>query len=160
MVSILIVLLIKSCTCCVLGTLFALIMYLQCLFVQFWTESFVQWSPLGTYLATVHRQGAQVWGGATTFDRLTRYAHPQVTFWLWLTANKRLPSIFRSDSSDCRLNWLTSLPVRNFLWLTAAMNQATLVILMYCYCSCYLIISLLYLSANVVNMNFLIRGSW
>ncbi|CAA2985342.1 eukaryotic translation initiation factor 3 subunit B-like [Olea europaea subsp. europaea] len=45
---------------------------------SFWTESFVQWSPLGTYLATVHRQGAQVWGGATTFDRLTRYAHPQV----------------------------------------------------------------------------------
>ncbi|KAA3460979.1 eukaryotic translation initiation factor 3 subunit B-like [Gossypium australe] len=26
----------------------------------YWTESFVQWSPLGTYLATVHRQGAAV----------------------------------------------------------------------------------------------------
>ncbi|KAK9919272.1 hypothetical protein M0R45_027881 [Rubus argutus] len=37
---------------------------------QFWTESFVQWSPLGTYLATVHRQGAAVWGGATDFKRL------------------------------------------------------------------------------------------
>ncbi|KAL5698942.1 Eukaryotic translation initiation factor 3 subunit B [Ranunculus cassubicifolius] len=44
----------------------------------FWTESFVQWSPLGTYLATVHRQGAAVWGGAETFNRLMRYAHPQV----------------------------------------------------------------------------------
>lgn len=44
----------------------------------FWTESFVQWSPLGTYLATVHRQGAAVWGGATTFNRLMRYAHPHV----------------------------------------------------------------------------------
>ncbi|GAV76581.1 RRM_1 domain-containing protein/eIF2A domain-containing protein [Cephalotus follicularis] len=44
----------------------------------YWTESFVQWSPLGTYLATVHRQGAAVWGGATTFNRLMRYAHPQV----------------------------------------------------------------------------------
>ncbi|XP_077244921.1 eukaryotic translation initiation factor 3 subunit B-like [Tasmannia lanceolata] len=44
----------------------------------FWTESFVQWSPLGTYLATVHRQGAAVWGGAATFNRLMRYAHPQV----------------------------------------------------------------------------------
>ncbi|XP_010245655.1 PREDICTED: eukaryotic translation initiation factor 3 subunit B-like [Nelumbo nucifera] len=44
----------------------------------FWTESFVQWSPLSTYLATVHRQGAAVWGGATTFNRLTRFAHPQV----------------------------------------------------------------------------------
>ncbi|CAI0413995.1 unnamed protein product [Linum tenue] len=44
----------------------------------YWTESYVQWSPLGTYLATVHRQGAAVWGGATTFNRLMRYAHPQV----------------------------------------------------------------------------------
>ncbi|KAF7153188.1 hypothetical protein RHSIM_Rhsim01G0145200 [Rhododendron simsii] len=44
---------------------------------QFWTESFVQWSPLGTYLATVHRQGAAVWGGAS-FSRLMRYSHPQV----------------------------------------------------------------------------------
>lgn len=40
----------------------------------------MQWSPLGTYLATVHRQGAAVWGGATTFNRLMRYAHPQVNF--------------------------------------------------------------------------------
>ncbi|KAF5743376.1 hypothetical protein HS088_TW09G01444 [Tripterygium wilfordii] len=45
---------------------------------SYWTESFVQWSPLGTYLATVHRQGAAVWGGAATFNRLMRYAHPQV----------------------------------------------------------------------------------
>lgn len=47
---------------------------------NYWTESFVQWSPLGTYLATVHRQGAAVWGGATTFNRLMRYAHQQVKF--------------------------------------------------------------------------------
>ncbi|XP_055817657.1 eukaryotic translation initiation factor 3 subunit B [Solanum dulcamara] len=45
---------------------------------SYWTESFVQWSPMGTYLATVHRQGAAIWGGATTFNRLMRYAHPQV----------------------------------------------------------------------------------
>ncbi|XP_047340878.1 eukaryotic translation initiation factor 3 subunit B-like [Impatiens glandulifera] len=45
---------------------------------SFWTESFVQWSSLGTYLATVHRQGAAVWGGASSFNRLMRYAHPQV----------------------------------------------------------------------------------
>ncbi|KNA07917.1 hypothetical protein SOVF_167400, partial [Spinacia oleracea] len=47
---------------------------------RFWTESFVQWSPLGTYLATVHHQGAAVWGGADTFDRIHRYAHPMVLF--------------------------------------------------------------------------------
>lgn len=44
----------------------------------YWTESFVQWSSLGTYLATVHRQGAAIWGGGTTFNRLMRFAHPQV----------------------------------------------------------------------------------
>lgn len=46
--------------------------------MQFWTESFVQWSPLGTYLATIHRQGAAVWGGEKSFNRLMRYIHPQV----------------------------------------------------------------------------------
>uniref|UniRef100_A0A0D6QWQ8 Eukaryotic translation initiation factor 3 subunit B n=1 Tax=Araucaria cunninghamii TaxID=56994 RepID=A0A0D6QWQ8_ARACU len=45
---------------------------------SFWTESFVQWAPLGTYLATIHRQGAAIWGGATGFERLMRFAHPQV----------------------------------------------------------------------------------
>ncbi|XP_076956762.1 eukaryotic translation initiation factor 3 subunit B-like [Bidens hawaiensis] len=44
----------------------------------YWTESFVQRSPLGTYLATVHRQGAALWGGAASFNQLRRYAHPQV----------------------------------------------------------------------------------
>ena len=48
--------------------------------MQFWTESFVQWSPLGTYLATIHRQGAAVWGGEKSFNRLMRYIHPQVKF--------------------------------------------------------------------------------
>ncbi|GAB4832844.1 Eukaryotic translation initiation factor 3 subunit B [Ancistrocladus abbreviatus] len=41
-------------------------------------KSFVQWSPLGTYLATIHRQGAAVWGGASTFNCCMRYAHLQV----------------------------------------------------------------------------------
>ena len=41
---------------------------------QHWTESFVQWSPRGTYLATVHRQGAALWGGPN-FVRMQRFAH-------------------------------------------------------------------------------------
>ena len=45
---------------------------------QCWTDSYVQWSPLGTYLATVHRQGAQVWGGDDKFLRLMKFSHPQV----------------------------------------------------------------------------------
>eukprot|EP00798_Chlamydomonas_sp_ICE-L_P008193 gene8193-1455_t len=44
---------------------------------EFWTESFVQWSPMGNYLTTVHRQGVAVWGGPE-FTRLARFAHPNV----------------------------------------------------------------------------------
>ncbi|KAK9922831.1 hypothetical protein M0R45_031275 [Rubus argutus] len=44
-----------------------------------WNGGFVQWSPLGTYLATVHRDGAAIWEGASTFIHLMRYAHPQVS---------------------------------------------------------------------------------
>ncbi|CAI5470059.1 unnamed protein product [Closterium sp. Yama58-4] len=43
----------------------------------FWTESFVQWSPLGSYLATIHRQGAAIWAGPS-WQRIMRFAHPQV----------------------------------------------------------------------------------
>lgn len=44
-----------------------------------WTESYVQWSSRGHYLATIHRQGAALWGGPG-FPRLQRFAHPGVQF--------------------------------------------------------------------------------
>jgi uncharacterized protein with WD repeat len=50
---------------------------------QYWTEGHVQWSPLGTYLATVHRQGAQVWGGDDKFLRLMKFSHPEVLDYLF-----------------------------------------------------------------------------
>ena len=42
---------------------------------QHWTEMFVQWSPQGTYLATMHRRGVQLWGGPS-WSRQTRFPHP------------------------------------------------------------------------------------
>ncbi|RDB21845.1 Eukaryotic translation initiation factor 3 subunit B [Hypsizygus marmoreus] len=42
-----------------------------------WTELFLSWSPLGTYLATVHRQGIRLWGGRS-FKMLEKFAHPLV----------------------------------------------------------------------------------
>jgi len=42
-----------------------------------WTESYVQWSPLGTYLTTFHLQGIALWGGPT-WERIMRYPHPGV----------------------------------------------------------------------------------
>eukprot|EP00877_Chromochloris_zofingiensis_P000044 jgi/Chrzof1/1003/Cz01g36140.t1 len=55
----------------------------------FWTESFVQWSPLGNMLATIHRQGVAVWGGPK-FNRLMRYSHPGVQLIEFSTAEKYL----------------------------------------------------------------------
>ncbi|XKL67161.1 hypothetical protein PGB90_010581 [Kerria lacca] len=44
-----------------------------------WTESFVRWSPLGTYLATVHKLGVVLWGGPK-FVRIMRFVQPNVQF--------------------------------------------------------------------------------
>ncbi|KAH3756057.1 eukaryotic translation initiation factor 3B [Pelomyxa schiedti] len=42
-----------------------------------WTESYVKWSPLGTYVATLHQQGVQLWGGES-WEKLGRFAHADV----------------------------------------------------------------------------------
>ena len=44
---------------------------------QGWTDLYVSWSPLGTYLATLHRQGVRLWGGAS-WEAQQRFAHPLV----------------------------------------------------------------------------------
>eukprot|EP00887_Chlorella_sp_A99_P002372 scaffold10.g2372.t1 len=44
---------------------------------SFWSDAYVEWSPHGAFLATVHRQGVQLWGGPE-FVRLGRVAHPGV----------------------------------------------------------------------------------
>ncbi|KAJ7115864.1 eukaryotic translation initiation factor eIF2A-domain-containing protein [Mycena epipterygia] len=42
-----------------------------------WTELYVSWSPLGSYLASVHQQGVRLWGGPS-FAPLQRFRHPSV----------------------------------------------------------------------------------
>lgn len=42
-----------------------------------WTQLFVQWSPKGTYLASVHPQGVQLWGG-DSFSKQKQFPHPFV----------------------------------------------------------------------------------
>mmetsp|Transcript_39693 Transcript_39693/g.99965 ORF Transcript_39693/g.99965 Transcript_39693/m.99965 type:complete len:693 (-) Transcript_39693:106-2184(-) len=42
-----------------------------------WTESYVVWSPLGTYLTTLHQQGVIIWGKAG-FERLMQLQHSGV----------------------------------------------------------------------------------
>nr|BAN20592.1 eukaryotic translation initiation factor 3 subunit B [Riptortus pedestris] len=42
-----------------------------------WTEMFIQWSPLGTYLATIHQKGVALWGGPS-FEQIMRFTHIEV----------------------------------------------------------------------------------
>ncbi|KAI9668211.1 MAG: Translation initiation factor 3 subunit b [Bathelium mastoideum] len=49
----------------------------NCVDREHWTEAFVQWSPQGTYLTSVHTQGVQLWGGSS-WTRQMRFAHPGV----------------------------------------------------------------------------------
>lgn len=42
-----------------------------------WTETYLQWSPLGSYLTTFHNQGVALWG-TDEFKRLGRFSHPGV----------------------------------------------------------------------------------
>merc|ERR1719189_3135274 len=44
-----------------------------------WTETYVKWSPLGTYLATFHTRGIALWGG-DDFHQITKFSHPDVEF--------------------------------------------------------------------------------
>ncbi|ETI28772.1 hypothetical protein G647_01223 [Cladophialophora carrionii CBS 160.54] len=43
-----------------------------------WTQLFVSWSPQGTYLASIHQQGVQLWGGSS-FKRIRQFPHPFVS---------------------------------------------------------------------------------
>ncbi|GKT89093.1 eukaryotic translation initiation factor 3 [Colletotrichum tofieldiae] len=56
---------------------------------QNWTDSFIRWSPQGTYLTSVHAQGVQIWGGAS-WSRQKRFPHPFVTFCDWSPSEKYL----------------------------------------------------------------------
>ncbi|KAG0447216.1 hypothetical protein HPP92_028477 [Vanilla planifolia] len=69
---------------------------------QYWTESFVQWSPPVHTFATIHRQGAAVWGGATTFNRLMRFAHAQVKLIDFSPGEKYLITYSRHEPSGPR----------------------------------------------------------
>ena len=42
-----------------------------------WTDTYIMWSPEGSYLATFHRQGIALWGG-DDFGRLHRFNHTNV----------------------------------------------------------------------------------
>lgn len=101
-----------------------------------WTETFVQWSPLGTYLTSVHAQGVQVWGGPS-WTRQRRFAHPFVNMvafspnenYLVTWSNRPIsipdeghPSLSLDDDGKNYVIWdvKTSKPLRSFAQLDVA----------------------------------------
>uniref|UniRef100_T1IVX1 Eukaryotic translation initiation factor 3 subunit B n=1 Tax=Strigamia maritima TaxID=126957 RepID=T1IVX1_STRMM len=44
-----------------------------------WTDTYVRWSPLGTYLATFHIKGIALWGGEN-FEQIMKFSHPGVQY--------------------------------------------------------------------------------
>jgi len=44
-----------------------------------WTETYVRWSPSGSYLATFHPRGIAVWGGED-FSQIAKFEHANVQF--------------------------------------------------------------------------------
>ncbi|XP_033630442.1 eukaryotic translation initiation factor 3 subunit B-like [Asterias rubens] len=42
-----------------------------------WTETYVRWSPQGTYLSTFHQRGIALWGGPK-FEQIKKFLHPGV----------------------------------------------------------------------------------
>ncbi|KAM3505391.1 hypothetical protein MY11210_007982 [Beauveria gryllotalpidicola] len=44
---------------------------------QHWTETFLQWSPKGSYLTSIHARGVQIWGGSS-WSKQGRFPHPFV----------------------------------------------------------------------------------
>ncbi|KAF2015921.1 eukaryotic translation initiation factor-like protein 3 subunit B [Aaosphaeria arxii CBS 175.79] len=96
-----------------------------------WTESFVQWSPLGTFLTSMHAQGVQLWGGKG-WSRQKRFAHPGVnlvdfspnenylTTWshrpLQVDENHPVPSLSADEDGKNYIIWdmATGKPLRSF----------------------------------------------
>ena len=68
---------------------------------SFWTESYVQWSPQGNFLATVHRQGVALWGGPS-FARLQKFSHNGVQFIEFSPCERYLASGSTHDAANAR----------------------------------------------------------
>jgi translation initiation factor 3 subunit B len=94
-----------------------------------WTETFVQWSPQGTYLTSMHMQGVQLWGGPS-WTRQKRFPHPMVNLvdfspgekYLTTWSNKPIvvpeghPALTADDEGKNYIIWdiETGKPLRSF----------------------------------------------
>jgi len=85
-----------------------------------WTETLVQWSPLGTYLSTFHAKGIALWG-CEKFSQIMRFSHAGVQFIDFSPCEKYLVTF--SPLADSRA---TDEPTAIIIWdvLTGAKKRA------------------------------------
>jgi len=85
-----------------------------------WTETLVQWSPLGTYLSTFHAKGIALWG-CEKFSQIMRFNHAGVQFIDFSPCEKYLVTF--SPLADSRA---TDEPTAIIIWdvLTGAKKRA------------------------------------
>ena len=96
-----------------------------------WTELFIQWSPLGTYLVSIHQRGVQLWGGASwsrqrrfaqdvvnlvAFSRSERYLVTWSNRPISITEHGNHPSLTIDDNGKNYVIWdvETASPLRSF----------------------------------------------
>jgi len=105
---------------------------------QHWTEMFIEWSPYGTYLTSLHSQGVQLWGGPS-WTRQKRFAHPgvnlidfspnenYVTTWSArpLTVEEGHPVLSPDEDGKNYIIWdiATGKPIRSFVTLDIPSTQ-------------------------------------
>jgi translation initiation factor 3 subunit B len=105
-----------------------------------WTETYVQWSPRGTYLATIHMQGVALWGGPS-WSKIMRFFHPGVkpidfspnerylVTWSSIPIQSGVPdSPFGPESEGHQIAiWdiQTGLPMRTFPGVTSKSGEGT-----------------------------------
>ncbi|KAF2759415.1 eukaryotic translation initiation factor-like protein 3 subunit B [Pseudovirgaria hyperparasitica] len=107
---------------------------------EHWTDFFVQWSPLGTYLTSLHGQGVQLWGGKS-WHRQKRFAHPGVNLvdyspnekylvtWshrpLQVDENHPVPTLSLEEDGKNYIIWdiATGKPLRSFVTLDVPSSQ-------------------------------------
>lgn len=59
---------------------------------QRWSDSFIRWSPFGTYMATLHTKGVVLWGGEK-FESINKFSHNGVQFLEFSPAEKFIVTI-------------------------------------------------------------------
>jgi translation initiation factor 3 subunit B len=67
---------------------------------EYWTESFLSWSPRGSYLATVHQLGVAIWGGEK-WQQLNKFAHFGVRLLEWSPCERYLMT-FSPEVTDSK----------------------------------------------------------